>query len=160
MAFGASERLRRLISMRRDLQSRPSTFPSGPRGRSVRKSSKIFRRPVGDGDIPTDLIPEGIVSDGRRVERGQSPPQILCGRFQGGRLSIWIWIVIREAPGEIEKRRLVQLQVAVDEGHRNAEVMSAHDSAVIHVDDEAVRVRHIGERDGGSAVHELEVLQL
>ena len=38
--------------------------------------------------------------------------------------------------------------------------MSAHDSAVIHVDDEAVRVRHIGERDGGSAVHELEVLQL
>ena len=34
MAFGASERLRRLISMRRDLQSRPSTFPPGPRGRS------------------------------------------------------------------------------------------------------------------------------
>ena len=160
MAFGASERLRRLISMRKDLQSRPSTFPPGPRGRSTQKLSKIFRRPVGDGDIPTDLIPEGIVSDGRRVERGQSPPQILCGRFQGGRLSIWIWIVIREAPGELEKRRLVQLQVAVDEGHRNAEVMSAHDSAVIHVDDEAVRVRHIGERDGGSAVHELEVLQL
>jgi len=106
MAFGASERLRRLISMRKDLQSRPSTFPPGPRGRSTQKLSKIFRRPVGDGDIPTDLIPEGIVSDGRRVERGQSPPQILCGRFQGVRLSIWIWIIIWEPPGELEKRRL------------------------------------------------------
>ena len=160
MAFGASERLvfglifnaKRFAVMSERLLTRSAG--------AARKSSKIFRRPVGDGDIPTDLIPEGVVSDGRRVERGQSSPQILCGRFQGGRLSIWIWIVIREAPGELEKRRLVQLQVAVDEGHRGAEPMSAHDSALVYVDDEAVRVRHVGERDMGSAVHGLEALQL
>ena len=113
MAFGASERLRRLISMRKDLQSRPSTFPPGPRGRSTQKLSKIFRRPVGDGDIPTDLIPEGIVSDGRRVERGQSPPQILCGRFQGVRLSIWIWIIIWEPPANSRKDASKVIQSAV-----------------------------------------------
>ena len=160
MAFGASERLvfglifnaKRFAVMSERLLTRSAG--------AARKSSKIFRRPVGDGDIPTDLIPEGVVSDGRRVERGQSSPQILCGRFQGVRLSIWIWIVIREAPGELEKRGLVQLQVAVDEGHRNVEPMSAHDSALVYVDDEAVRVRHVGERDMGSAVHGLEALQL
>ena len=85
MAFWASERLRELISMRRDLQSRPGAFSPSPREQLAQKSSKISRRPVGDGDIPTDLIPKGIVSDGRRVERGQSSPQILCGRFQGAR---------------------------------------------------------------------------
>ena len=106
MAFGASERLvfglifnaKRFAVMSERLLTRSAG--------AARKSSKIFRRPVGDGDIPTDLIPEGIVSDGRRVERGQSPPQILCGRFQGVRLSIWIWIIIWEPPGELEKRRL------------------------------------------------------